>query len=71
LAANPIGLDEYVDLTAAGGALQTAENIAARFAPVAGNPVALARNIAAQVELVAVAGAAQVLLQPIPLPLTL
>jgi hypothetical protein len=43
-------LDEHVDLSAAGRALQIAENIAAGFAPVAGNAVALARHIAAQVE---------------------
>src|SRR5260370_387249 len=57
------GLDEHVNLAAARRALQIAENIPARFAPVAGNAVALARDIAAQVELVAIAGAMQTLLQ--------
>src|ERR1700730_1988930 len=56
-------LDEHVDPSAARGALKVAENIAAGFAPVAGNAVALARHIAAQVELVAVASAMQALLQ--------
>ena len=56
-------LDEHLDLAAARGALQIAENIAAGFAPVAGNPVALARDIAAQVEFVAIAGAMESLLQ--------
>ncbi len=59
----PRGLDEYFDLAAAGCALQVAENIPARLAPVAGDAVALAGHIAAQVELVAVAGAMQILLQ--------
>src|SRR5712664_2419430 len=42
-------LDEHLDLATARCALEIAENIPARFAPVAGNAVALARNIAAQV----------------------
>ena len=50
-------LDEHVDLAAARRALQVAENIPALFAPVAGNAVTVARHIAAEVELVAVAGA--------------
>src|ERR1700688_375355 len=57
------GLDEPLDPATAGGALQTAVHIAAGFAPVARNPVALARDIAAQVEFVAVAGAMQALLE--------
>src|SRR5258708_2908067 len=56
-------LDEHVDLAAARGALQIAEDVAAGFAPVAGNAVALARHVAGEIELVAVAGAMQVLLQ--------
>src|SRR5665213_2173330 len=56
-------LDEHLDLAAARGALQVAENIPARLAPVAGNPVALAGDIAGEVEFVAVAGAAETLLQ--------
>ena len=67
----PRSLDEHVDLAAARRALQVAENIPAGLAPVAGNPVALAGHIAAEVEFVAVAGAMQVLLQAIPVPLTL
>ena len=55
-------LDEHLDLATAGRALQIAENIPARFAPVAGNAVTLARNVAAQVEFVAVAGATEGLL---------
>src|ERR1700692_1592097 len=47
--------DEHVDSSTAGGALQIAEDIAAGFAPVAGNPIALAGDIAAQIEFVAVA----------------
>jgi hypothetical protein len=58
-----VSLDKYVDLATARGALQIAENVAARFAPVAGDPFTLAGNIAAQVEFVAVAGAVQILLQ--------
>src|SRR3954469_15208165 len=57
------GFDEDLDLAAPCGALQVAEDIAAPFAPVAGDAVAIAGDIAAQVELVAVAGAMQVLLQ--------
>src|SRR4029077_20959185 len=56
-------LDEHVDGAAAGGALQVAENVAALLAPVAGDAVALAGNVADEVELVAVAGAMQRLLQ--------
>jgi hypothetical protein len=56
-------LDKHVDLATARRALEIAENIPARLAPAAGNPVAIARDIAAQVELVAVAGAMQALLQ--------
>jgi hypothetical protein len=59
----PGSLDKDVDLATARRALQIAENIAAGFAPVAGNAVTIARDIAAQVELVAVAGAMQILLQ--------
>jgi hypothetical protein len=57
-------LDEDVDPSTARGALQIAEDIPAGFAPVAGNTVALAGDVAAQVEFVAVAGAMQILLQP-------
>src|SRR5215208_3142899 len=59
-------LDEQVDLAAAGGALQIAENIPALLAPVAGDAVTLAGDVARQVELVAVAGAVQILLQAKP-----
>ena len=52
-------LDEHVDLAAARGALQIAEDVAAGFAPVAGNAVALAGDVAAEIEFVAVAGAMQ------------
>ena len=60
------GLDEHVDLAAAGGALQIAENVAALFAPVAGDALTLAGHVAGKIELVAVAGAMQVLLQAEP-----
>src|SRR5205085_11919123 len=53
-------LDEHLDLAAARGALQIAENIAALLAPVAGDTVALARHVAGEIEFVAVAGAMQV-----------
>lgn len=56
-------LDEHVDPSAARGALQIAEDVAACLAPVAGDPVALAGDVAGEVELVAVAGAMQRLLQ--------
>src|SRR5258706_11349516 len=56
-------LDERLDLTTARRALQSAENIPARFAPVAGDAVTLARNVGTQVEFVAVAGATESLLQ--------
>ena len=56
-------LDEYLDLAAAGGTLQVAENIPAFLAPVAGDAVAVAGDLAAQIEFVAVAGAMQILLQ--------
>ena len=56
-------LDEYLDLATARRALQIAEKIPARFAPVAVNAVTLARNVGTQVEFVAVAGAAESLLQ--------
>src|SRR5882724_3265607 len=58
-----VGFDEHFDLATAGGALQIAEDVAAGFGPVAGDSAALARHVAAQVELVAVAGAMQALLQ--------
>src|SRR5829696_6666307 len=58
--------DEQVDLAAAGGALQIAENIPALLAPVAGDAVTLAGDVARQVELVAVAGAVQILLEAEP-----
>src|SRR6266851_4725097 len=45
------------------GALQVAENIPARFTPVARNAITLAGHIAAQFEFIAVAGAAKRLLQ--------
>ena len=57
------GLDEHLDLAAAGGALEIAEDVAAFFAPVAGDAVAVARDLAAQIAFVAVAGAMQILLQ--------
>ena len=59
-------LDEHVDLAAAGSALQIAEDIPALFAPVAGDALTLAGDVARQVEFVAVAGAVQVLLQAEP-----
>jgi hypothetical protein len=59
-------LDEHLDLATAGRALQIAEKIPARFAPVAGNAVTLARNVGTQVEFVAVAGATESLLQTQP-----
>jgi hypothetical protein len=58
-----VGLDKYVDLTAAGSALQIAEDVSACFAPATMNAVALARHVAGQIEFVAVASATQVLLQ--------
>ena len=59
-------LDEYLDLAAARRALKIAENVAAGFAPAAGNAVALAGHVAAQVEFVAIAGAMKTLLQAKP-----
>jgi hypothetical protein len=59
-------LDEHVDLAAAGSALQIAEDIPALFAPVAGDTVTLAGDVAGEVEFVAVAGAVQILLQAEP-----
>ena len=56
-------LDEHLDLAAASGTLQIAENIPASLAPVAGDAVAVAGDLAAQIEFVAVAGAMQILLQ--------
>ncbi len=56
-------LDEHLDLATARRALQIAENIPARFAPVAVNAATLARNVGTQVEFVAVAGATESLLQ--------
>jgi hypothetical protein len=56
-------LDEHLDLATAGCALQAAENIPARFAPVAENAVTLAGNVGTQVEFVAIAGATESLLQ--------
>src|SRR5258707_1487450 len=56
-------LDEHLDLATARRALQSAENIPARFAPVAGDAVTLARNVGTQVEFVAVACATESLLQ--------
>src|SRR6185312_17338537 len=58
-----VGFDEDVDLTAAGSALQVAEDVAAGFAPVAGDTLAIRRHVAGQVELVAVARAVQFLLE--------
>src|SRR5437879_1398002 len=58
-----VGLDEHVDLAAAGGALEVTEDVAAGLAPIAGDPVALTRDVAGEVQLVAVAGAVQGLLQ--------
>src|SRR3954467_14809260 len=59
-------LDEHVDLSAARGALQIAEDVAALLAPIAGDAVALAGDVAGEIEFVAVAGAVQVLLQTHP-----
>jgi hypothetical protein len=59
-------LDEQVDLATAGGALQIAENIPALLAPVAGDALALAGDVARQIEFLAVAGAVQILLQAEP-----
>src|SRR5258707_8059742 len=59
----PRSLDDPLDLATARRALQIAENIPARFAPVAGDAVTLARNVGTQVEFVAVAGATESLLQ--------
>src|SRR5882757_4939996 len=59
-------LDEHVDLAAAGSALQIAEDIPALFAPIAGDTVTLAGDVAGEVEFVAVAGAMQVLRQAEP-----
>src|SRR5260370_16901380 len=47
-------LDEHLDLATARRALQIAENIPARFAPVAGDAVTLARNVGTQVKFLAV-----------------
>src|SRR6266702_2405662 len=58
-----VGLDEHIDLATAGGALEIAEDVATGLAPIAGDAVALARHVAGEVELVAVAGAVQGLLQ--------
>ncbi len=66
LAAKPERFHEHLDLAAAGGTLQIAEDVAALLAPVAGDAVALAGDVAREVELVAVAGAVQVLLQAQP-----
>src|SRR5262245_15406627 len=57
------GLDEHADLAAACGALQIAEDVAAFLAPIAGDALTLAGDVRGQVELVAVAGAMQRLLQ--------
>src|SRR5438132_6905951 len=59
-------LDEQVDLAAAGGALQIAEDIPALLAPVAGDAVTLAGDVAGEIEFIAVAGAVQILLQAEP-----
>ena len=56
-------LDEHLDLPSARRALQIAENIPTCFAPIAVNAVTLTRNVGAQVEFVAVAGATESLLQ--------
>jgi len=45
LAAKSRSLDEHLDLATARRALQIAEKIPARFAPVAVNAVTLARNV--------------------------
>src|SRR3954447_14247982 len=60
------GLDEHFDPATTCGALQVPKHVAAGFAPVAGNPLALAGHVAGKVKLVAVAGAAQALLQVQP-----
>src|SRR3954451_14718694 len=39
------------------------EDVSARFAPSAGNPVALTGNVTGQIEFVTIAGATQILLQ--------
>jgi hypothetical protein len=56
-------LDKYVDRTASRRALEVAVDVAVGFAPKPDNPVALGRDVAGQVEFVAVAGAMQSLLQ--------
>src|SRR5258706_16213039 len=56
-------LDEHLDLATARRALQSAENIPARFAPVAGDAVTLALNVGTQVEFLAVAGATEGMFQ--------
>ncbi len=59
-------LDEHVDLAAACGALQVAEDIPALLAPVTGDALTLAGDVAGEIEFVAVAGAVQILLQAEP-----
>src|SRR6185312_5020946 len=58
--------DEHVNLAAACGTLQIAEDIPALLAPVTGDAVALAGDVAREVKFVAVAGAMQILLQAKP-----
>src|SRR5262245_1414194 len=58
-----VGLDEHLDLAAAGSALEIAEDVAVGLAPVAGDSLALARHVAGEVELVAVGRAVQSLLE--------
>src|SRR6478735_5189109 len=58
-----VGLDEHLDLAATGGALQIAEDVAVGLAPIAGDALALAGHVAGEVELVAVGGAVQRLLE--------
>jgi hypothetical protein len=56
-------LDDDVDQAMACGALQVADNVTARFTPIARDVITLAGHIAAQFEFIAVAGAAKRLLQ--------
>ncbi|MGY3466060.1 hypothetical protein ACVW0I_002931 [Bradyrhizobium sp. LM6.11] len=58
-----VGLDEHLDLAAAGGALQIAEDVAVGLAPIAGDALALARHVAGEVELVTVGRTVQRLLE--------
>src|SRR5579872_653157 len=56
-------LDDQVDLAAARGSLQAAEDVAVGLIPLSRNPLALACHLTIEVEFVAVAGAAKALFQ--------